>query len=147
MALRGLSQELGYFVESEKGRQQLAIKRTVGEWILSTGYCVYLDGITIAMHPEQGPVWEWVQDNKADLLKRLGGNYKGDGPGILRKIPAETLDELKRIFEVTGGLERYEKIESFSKRKAEEMKLELTEGIDNEYFRHIYKSNNGTHTK
>jgi hypothetical protein len=27
------------------------------------------------------------------------------------------------------------------------MKLELTEGIDNEYFRHIYKSNNGTHTK
>jgi heterodisulfide reductase subunit C len=147
MALRGLSQELGYFVESEKGRQQLAIKRTVGDWILSTGYCVYLDGITIAMHPEQGPVWEWVQDNKAELLNRLGGNYKGDGPGILRKIPEETLAELKRIFEVTGGMERYEKIESFSKTKAKEMNLELTEGIDNEYFRHIYKTNNGTHSR
>ncbi|MBI4647675.1 MAG: 4Fe-4S dicluster domain-containing protein, partial [Bacteroidia bacterium] len=34
MALRSLSQELGYFTESEKGRQQLAVKRTVGEWIL-----------------------------------------------------------------------------------------------------------------
>ena len=77
------------------------------------------------MHPEQGPVWEWVQDNKADLLKRLGGNYKGDGPGILRKIPEETLDEMRKIFEVTGGMERYEKIESFFKSKAEEMNLDL----------------------
>ena len=38
---RSLSQELGYFVESEKGRQQLAIKRTVGEWILEYGYCLF----------------------------------------------------------------------------------------------------------
>ena len=147
MALRSLSQDLGYFVESEKGRQQLAIKRTVGDWILSTGYCVYLDGISTAMHPEQGPVWEWVQDNKAELLNRLGGNYKGDGPGILRKIPEETLDELRRIFEVTGGLDRYAKIETYSKKKAEEMDLDLDEGIDNEYFRHIYTTNNGTHNK
>jgi len=50
-----------------------------------------------------------VQDNKTALLKRLGGNYKGDGPGILRKIPDETLEELRSIFEVTRGLERYEK--------------------------------------
>jgi heterodisulfide reductase subunit C len=147
MALRGLSQDLGYFVESEKGRQQLALKRTIGEWILSTGYCVYLDGISMEMHPEQGPVWEWVQENRQELFDRLGGNYKGDGPGILRKIPESTLDELHRIFEVTGGLERYSKIEEYSKRKAEEMDLELDEGLDNEYFRQVYKTNNGSHTK
>ncbi len=40
------------------------------------------------------------------LINRLGGNYKGDGPGILRKIPDETLDELRKIFEVTGGMEQ-----------------------------------------
>ena len=39
-ALRTLSQKLGFFVESEKGRQQLALKRTIGENILRTGYCV-----------------------------------------------------------------------------------------------------------
>ncbi len=33
-ALRTLSQKLGFFVESEKGRQQLALKRTIGENIL-----------------------------------------------------------------------------------------------------------------
>jgi heterodisulfide reductase subunit C len=147
MALRALSQDLGYFVESEKGREQLAVKRPVGESILNTGYCVYLDGISPEMHPEQGPIWEWVHENRAELLERLGGNYKGDGPGILRKIPEETLDELRKIFEVTGGLKRYEKIESFSKKKAQELNMELDEGIDNEYFRHIYKTNNGSHTK
>jgi heterodisulfide reductase subunit C len=147
MALRGLSQDLGFFVESEKGRQQLAIKRTVGESILNTGYCVYIDMLTPELHPEQGPNWEWVYENRKDLVKRLGGNYKGDGPGILRKIPDETLNELRKIFEVTGGLKRYEKIESFSKKKAKEMNLDLDETTDNEYFRHIYKTNNGSHTK
>ena len=147
MALRSLSQELGYFVESEKGRQQLAIKRTVGQWILDTGYCVFLDGVSTELHPEQGPVWEWVMDNKTELHERLGGNYKKDGPGILRKIPQEALDELKSIFAVTGGLDRYEKIEAHSKKKAREMNLELDDTTDNEYFRHIYKHNSGIHTK
>jgi heterodisulfide reductase subunit C1 len=147
MALRGLSQDLGLFVESEKGRQQLAIKRTVGESILNTGYCVYIDMLTSELHPEQGPNWEWVYKNRKDLVKRLGGNYKGNGPGILRKIPDETLNELRKIFEVTGGLKRYGKIESYSKKKAEELDLDLDETIDNEYFRYIYKTDNGTHTK
>lgn len=147
MALRGLSQDLGFFVESEKGRQQLAIKRTVGEAIINRGYCVHPDMVTPEFHPEQGPNWEWVFDNRAELVNKLGGNFNGTGPGILRKIPEETLDELKKIFEVTGGIRRYEKIEYYSKKKAEELDLELDEGLDNEYFRNIYTSNNGSHTK
>ena len=147
MALRGLSQDLGFFVESEKGRQQLAIKRTVGESILNTGYCVYIDMLKPDLHPEQGPNWEWIYENRKDLVNSLGGNYKGDGPGILRKIPEESLEELRKIFEVTGATKRYEKIESSSRKKAEELNLNLDETTDNEYFRHIYKTNNGSHTK
>jgi heterodisulfide reductase subunit C len=147
MALRGLSQDLGFFVESEKGRQQLAVKRTVGESILNTGYCVFIDMLTPPLHPEQGPNWEWVYENRKDLVNQLGGNYKGSGPGILRKIPEESLDELRKIFEVTGAIKRYEKIESSSLKKAEELNLKFDETNDNEYFRHIYKTNNGSHTK
>ncbi len=147
MALRSLSQDLGFFVESEKGRQQLAIKRTVGQWILDHGYCLYLEGVGTDLHPEQGPVWDWIQNNWKEIFQKLGANYKGDGPGILRKIPEEAMNEIRRIFEVTGGMERYEKIERFSKMKAREMNLVLDEGIDNEYFRHIYKTNNKKHTK
>jgi heterodisulfide reductase subunit C len=147
MALRSLSQDLGYFVESEKGRQQLVLKRTVGQWILDHGYCLYLEGVGTAMHPEQGPVWDWIQENWSNLFKKMGANYKGEGPGILRKIPEDAMDELRRIFEVTGGTERFENIEKYSKRKAEEMNLILDEGIDNEYFKHIYMTNNGCHTR
>jgi heterodisulfide reductase subunit C len=147
MALRSLSQDLGYFVESEKGRQQLALKRTVGQWILDHGYCLYLEGVGTALHPEQGPVWDWIQDNWKDVFKRLGANYQGDGPGILRKIPEEAMEEIRKIFEVTGGMARYEKIEEFSKKKATELNMKLDDGIDNEYFRHIYKTNNTKHTR
>jgi heterodisulfide reductase subunit C len=147
MALRGLSQDLGFFVESEKGRQQLAMKRTVGQWILDRGYCLYLEGVGTSMHPEQGPVWDWIQANWKDLFKRLGANYQGEGPGILRKIPEEAMDEIRKIFDVTGGTARFEKIEEASREKAMEMNLTLGEGIDNEYFRHIYKTNNNSHTR
>jgi heterodisulfide reductase subunit C len=147
MALRSLSQDLGFFVESEKGRQQLALKRTVGQWILDHGYCLYLEGVGTTLHPEQGPVWDWIQDNWSDLFKKMGANYKGDGPGILRKIPEEAMDEIRRIFDVTGGTERFEKIEEFSRKKAGEMNMTLDDTIDNEYFRHIYKTNNGCHAR
>ncbi|MBP5611512.1 MAG: 4Fe-4S dicluster domain-containing protein, partial [Bacteroidales bacterium] len=40
-ALRTLSQRTGMFTASEKGRQQLALTRAIGESILKHGYCVY----------------------------------------------------------------------------------------------------------
>lgn len=147
MALRSLSQDLGYFVESEKGRQQLVLKRTVGMWILKHGYCLYLEGIGTSMHPEQGPVWDWIQDNYKEVYKRLGANYQGEGPGILRKIPEKAMDEIREIFKVTGGMSRFEKIEEFSRKKAGELNMKLDDGIDNEYFRHIYTTDNNRHTK
>ena len=147
MALRSLSQDLGYFVESEKGRQQLALKRTIGQWIIDHGYCLYLEGVGTDMHPEQGPVWDWIQNNWDDIFRKMGANYKGDGPGILRKIPDEAMQEIREIFKVTGGMERFENIEVFSRKKARELNMKLDDSIDNEYFRHIYLTNNGSHTK
>lgn len=146
MALRSLSQELGYFVESEKGRQLLAIKRTIGDWILKYGYCLYLEGVGTDLHPEQGPVWDWKQKNWQKIMERLGANYKGEGPGILRKIPEEAMEELRKIFDVTGGTERYNLIEECSKKKAKEMGLSFSEGQD-EYFHHVNSTNNNKHSK
>jgi heterodisulfide reductase subunit C len=145
-ALRSLSQELGYFTESEKGRQQLAIKRTVGQWILDYGYCLYPSQITPENHPEQGPVWDWEFHHLESVMERLGANYKQSGPGVLRAIPQAALDEIKRIFDETGATERFEKIEAYSKAKAEEMGMKLDEGLQNEYIMHIYKSNSKDHS-
>jgi heterodisulfide reductase subunit C1 len=145
MALRNLSMELGYFVESEKGRQQLYIKRTVGQWILDYGYCLYLEGVGTDGHPEQGPIWDWRQDNWSDVMDRCGANYKKPGTGVMRKIPEEALDEIRKIFEVTGGMKRYEKIEKYSAKKADEMGLTLIPGINGEYVQHVYSANNNQH--
>src|SRR5674536_205182 len=83
MALRSLSQDLGFFTESEKGRQQLALKRTVGNWMITYGYCLYLEGVGTSMHPEQGPVWDWIQDNWKDVFRKMGANYEGDGLSLI----------------------------------------------------------------
>ncbi len=145
MALRSLSQDLGFFIESEKGRQQLFMKRIVGDWIIKHGYCLYLEGIGTDMYPEQGPIWDWFQENWSTVMNRLGANYKGAGPGILRKVPQESLDELKKIFDITGGTERFENIEKYSKDKAKKMNMEFDDTHSNEYFSHIYTSNNNKH--
>jgi heterodisulfide reductase subunit C len=147
MALRTLSQETGYFTESEKGRQQLAIKRTVGENIFKYGYCAATYAVNAHMHPEQGPIWEFILENSDDVFERLGGQINGVGTGPLRKIPADALEELKKIFDVTGGTEFFEKIEEHSKKKASELGIQLSpSGIDNDYFVEIFTANNGTHT-
>ena len=138
--LRAASQDLGYFTESEKGRQQLALKRTVGTWIVKHGYCIYPRHISFENHPEAGPVWKWEQEHLDDVHERLGSNLDGDGPGVLRKIPQESLDELQRIFDITGATERFRKIEADSKHKADEMGLS-----DEEYFNKIYTENSGNH--
>lgn len=129
-ALRKLSIETGLFVESEKGRQQLTLKRMLGNTILETGYCVHFDHMQLSVFPEQGPVWQWVLDNKESVLRKVGANYNGDGAGAMRKISQENLDELRRIFEVTGGIDFLNTIEQKSKEKSGEMKVEIGEVDD-----------------
>lgn len=108
--LRMASQQLGYYRESTMGRQQEFIMNTLGTNILETGYCVHPDRVDPAYHAEQGPVWEWYRRHIADVAPKLGANYHGTGPGALRDIPSDDLDELRAIFEVTGGTELREKL-------------------------------------
>jgi heterodisulfide reductase subunit C len=60
----------------------------------------------------------------------------------LRKIPQSALDELKAIFDVTGGTERFDKIESYSKQKAAEMGLS-----DETYFEQVATKNSQNHSE
>ena len=103
--LRRASQELGYFRQSEKGQQQTQLMDTLQKNILEIGYCVYPDRVDPDYHPEQGPVWRWYHKNIAEVVPKLGANYHGQGAGALRDIPQEDLDEVRRIFEVTGGMD------------------------------------------
>ena len=140
MALRNLSMELGYFIHSEKGRQQYALTKIMSENILNYGYCVYARTFKSADHPEAGPVWEWIEQNMDDVYERNGANLDGEGPGALRRIPKEDLDELKKIFDQTGATKRIETINKFSMEKAKEMGL-----TPDEYFQHVFNNSEKEH--
>jgi heterodisulfide reductase subunit C len=99
------------------------------------------------MHREQGPIWDYILDHTKEVYERLGGHIGELGEGPLRKISDDVKVELKNIFEVTGGTEMFNTIEKHSRAKAEEMGLEFKdEGIDNEYFKEVFKANNKKHT-
>ena len=121
MALRDLSIRMGYFTESEKGRQMLPLTHIMTGNILKYGYCIHPETFSWDDHKESGPVWKWHTEHLEASLARQGANYMQDGLGILRRIPQESLDELKSIFDVTGGTERIRVVEEFSARKASEM--------------------------
>ena len=140
MALRNLSMELGYFVESEKGRQQYALTKTLCNNILNYGYCVYPRTFASALHPEAGKVWEWQEKHLEDIYARMGANLDGDGTGALRKIPQKDLDELKRIFDITGATERIETINRHSMEKARELGL-----TEEEYFMKVFTETEKDH--
>ncbi|RPH31304.1 MAG: 4Fe-4S dicluster domain-containing protein [Bacteroidales bacterium] len=137
-ALRALSVETGFFIESKQGQKQLAIKRTVGDHILQYGYCVYIDEVNTDMYPEQGPVWDWLRENKESVMNRLGASYKKDQSGTLRQTSNESLNDLKKIFDETGATERFDKIEEYSRLNAIKMDIPFSKGND-EYFKKMYE--------
>ena len=141
-ALRTLSQKTGLFIHSEKGRQQLALKRTIGQNILDTGYCMTPKRIDPELHPEQGPVWQWVYDHDSDVFERLGKNYRRRGDGTVREIDQQVLDEIHKIFDITGGTEMFETIERYSEEAARMMGMD---SHSEEYKQHLLTANNGNH--
>ena len=121
MALRNLSAKLGYFTASEKGRQLYPLTKALNYNVLNLGYCVHPTTFRFEDHSESGPVFKWVLENKEEVYARLGANFGKPGPGALRQIPQEDLDELRAIYDETGGTERIEQVEKYSLEKAREV--------------------------
>jgi len=138
-ALRSLSVKTGMFMESDQGRKQFAIKRTVGDHILKYGYCVYIDEVNTDRYPEQGPVWDWYHKNRQKVLERLGAAYQREESGALRKIPDESLHNLKKIFEETGAAQRFEMFEQTARARALKEGIDFDYTNDCEYFKRLYE--------
>ena len=109
LILRKYAIQLGY-IDNTIREQEHRLAAMLGENILKTGYCVHPDLVDPDMHPEQGPIWKWYTTNIIDIAPKLGANYHGEGPGALRQIRQENLDEIRRIYEVTGGMEHHNRL-------------------------------------
>lgn len=111
LALRKVSMQTGLYLRSTEGRKQKKIADTVGKNLLTKGYCVDMDLVIPERHPEQGPVWEWVYNNRESICDKLGGNYHKEGPGAQRKLDEQTFNEMQAIIELTGGKELITKLQ------------------------------------
>ncbi len=140
MALRSLSTDTGFFVESEKGRQQYVLTKALCGNILKYGYCVHPRKFSYSMHPEWGPIGKWVEDNMEEVFERVGANFEKEGSGALRKISQSSLDDLQKIFDVTGGTERINHITKISLEKAKEMGM-----TESEYFDKVFNETSQDH--
>lgn len=109
LILRKYAQIQGYCGDFVR-QQQHQLAETVGKNILEIGYCVHPDRVSPAKHPEQGPIWEWYVQNIEQVAPKLGANYHGEGPGALRKIREENLEEIRKIYECTGGQKLMDKL-------------------------------------
>ncbi len=65
------------------------------------------------------------------------------GAGALRRLDEESLGEIDRIFEVSGGKAMFESIERHSDRKARELGYE--EGADQRYMMDVFLNNSNEH--
>ena len=83
------------------------------------------------LHPEQGTVWEWIYENDEEIYGQFSAAYNRPGAGALRKLDDRSMEELHRIFDVTGGKE------------AREMGYE--EGADQQYMMDVFLSNSNEH--
>lgn len=140
MALRNLSIETGFFMDSEKGRQMYCLCKDLCGNILNYGYCIYPRTFKYATHPEAGLVWKWEEQHMDDVYDRLGANLDKEGPGALRRIPQADRDELKKIFDITGCSKRLDMVYAAAKKKADELGL-----TEEEYYKKVNTECKGSH--
>ena len=110
---------------------------------LRTGYCIVPRLVKPELHPEQGTVWQWIYDNDKEIYGQFTPVYMRHGAGALRRLDEKSLDEIHRIFEVSGGKEMFDAIEEHSDRKARELGYE--EGADQKYMMDVFLNNSNEH--
>ena len=81
-------------------------------------------------------------ENDEQIYGQFTPVYGKEGAGALRKVTDETLEEIHRIFDITGGTEMFEAIEQHSDRKAREMGFD---GANEEYFMEVFTKNSNEH--
>ena len=102
-------------------------------WCKENKLCVYYGVVDMSQNYTVSAPREWVEKNMDDVFDRLGANLDKDGPGAMRRIPQKDLDELKRIYDVTGATEMLENVTRAGLEKARELGL-----TEEEYCQKLY---------
>lgn len=124
-SLRQLSQMKGYHTSSIRGRQQYAGRHLWGGNYWNRGWSLYFGNPQVETHLDFGPRFARYFQNKEEIYRRVGGCPDMDGSMPGRKVPPETLHQLRRCFQVGGALYLWSQIEKYAREQAREWNMDI----------------------
>jgi len=126
-SLRLLSQLKGYHVHSTRGRQQYAGRHLWGANLWNRAFSIYFRNIDAGAHPDFGPRYARYFAEQEEQWARVGGSPDMDGQFAGRKVPPETLKELRACVRAGGALFLWDKIEEHGAAQAAKLGLDPDE--------------------
>ena len=100
-SLRFLAQLKGYHLCSVRGRQQYAARHLWGGNLWNRGCSLYFRNVDAEGHPDFGPRYARYHSEIDQQMIRLGASPDTEGQFGGRKVPPQTLAELRSC--VAGG--------------------------------------------
>lgn len=126
-SLRQLSQIKGYHVESIRGRQQYFARHYWGGNLWNRACTLYFRNAIPDTHQDFGPRYQTYFKRQEEFMKKVGAHPDMEGSCAGRKMPTETLHELRQLWMAGGALYFWSLIEDAAHRQAKEMNLTIDE--------------------
>ena len=129
-SLRFLAQLKGYHLFSTRGRQQYAARHLWGGNLWNRACSLYFRNVAADDHPDFGPRYAKYESEVDQQMTRVGASPDTDGQFGGRKVPPETLDELRRCVARGGTLALWNRLEELASEEARKLGISIDEYYD-----------------
>ncbi len=124
-SLRQLSQLKGYHVFSSRGKQQYTARHLWGGNFWNRGCSLYFRNTQVRFHLDFGPRFARYVFTQEEMYRRIGGCPDMDGSMPGKKIHPDTLQEIRRCWQVGGTLVLWDQIEECAQQQSREQGLDI----------------------
>jgi heterodisulfide reductase subunit C1 len=129
-SLRFLAQLKGYHLCSVRGRQQYAARHLWGGNLWNRGCSLYFRNVDAEGHPDFGPRYAKYHSEIDQQMTRLGASPDAPGQFGGRKVPPETLAELRSCVAWGGTLALWNELEKHACEDAKKNRFSIDEYYD-----------------
>jgi heterodisulfide reductase subunit C len=126
-SLRFLAQLKGYHLCSVRGRQQYAARHLWGGNLWNRGCSLYFRNVDAEGHPDFGPRYARYHSEIDQQMTRLGASPDAEGKFGGRKVPPETLAELRSCVAWGGTLALWNQLEKDASEDAKKNGVSIDE--------------------
>lgn len=110
-----------------RGRQQYAARHLWGGNLWNRACSLYFRNVTAETHPDFGPRYARSESEADQQMTRVGASSDSEGQFGGRKVPPETLDELRRCVAAGDTLALWNRLEELALEEAMNMGISIDE--------------------